>query len=62
MYLPFGQLNEVAATATFVAPKSESYMKDYLLNFPEDYEEYAWDIEQKGWFSAATLKFSGAFG
>src|SRR5262249_33513651 len=34
-------------------------MTETFLNFPEDYEEYAWEVEAKGWFSAATLTFAG---
>jgi hypothetical protein len=34
-------------------------MFPYLLIFPEDYEDYAWEVESKGWFGEARLEFSG---
>jgi hypothetical protein len=30
-----------------------------LLIFPEDFDDYAWQLESKGWFSGATLDYQG---
>lgn len=34
-------------------------MKGYSLDLPQGYEEYASEVESKGWFSDATLAYSG---
>jgi hypothetical protein len=34
-------------------------MTGHLLDFPEGYEEYACEVESKGWFGDARLSFSG---
>lgn len=34
-------------------------MIDYKLELPDDFDDYAWEVESKGWFSAATALFGG---
>jgi hypothetical protein len=34
-------------------------MTDHSLIFPEGYDEYALEVESKGWFGDAKLSFSG---
>ena len=31
----------------------------YVLTLPEDFEDYASEVQSKGWFSGATLLFAG---
>jgi hypothetical protein len=32
---------------------------DYSLVFPEGFDDYAWEVESKGWFGEARLTFMG---
>jgi hypothetical protein len=32
---------------------------DYSLVFPEGFDDYAWEVESKGWFGDARLAFMG---
>jgi hypothetical protein len=34
-------------------------MTDYRFDLPADFEEYAWEVEIKGWFEGAVLTFQG---
>lgn len=34
-------------------------MTTFSLVFPQGYEDYAWEVESKGWFGEATLSYSG---
>jgi hypothetical protein len=37
----------------------EQAMVEYELILPPDFDDYAWEVESKGWFSGAVVKFSG---
>jgi len=34
-------------------------MQDYSLNFPEDFDDYEWEVSAKGCFSEASLTVAG---
>jgi len=34
-------------------------MSSFTLVLPEDFQDYAWEVEAKGWFSLAKLSASG---
>lgn len=34
-------------------------MTEYKLSWPKGFDEYAWEIESKGWFSDVTIILSG---
>lgn len=34
-------------------------MVDYELTLPNDFDDYAWEVESKGWFSGAVVRFQG---
>ena len=34
-------------------------MTTFSLIFPQGYEDYAWEVESKGWFGEAMLSYSG---
>ena len=34
-------------------------MSDSSLIFPDGFEQYAWELESKGWFSGALLQLQG---
>jgi hypothetical protein len=31
----------------------------YRLGLPDDFDEYAWEVEEKGWFDSAYVEFDG---
>ena len=35
-------------------------MIDYSLELPDDFDDYAWEVESKGWFSGAIALFGGS--
>lgn len=35
-------------------------MIDYKLELPDDFEDYAWEVESKGWFSGAIALLGGS--
>ena len=34
-------------------------MSDHRMTFPDDFDDYAWEVEAKGWFSGAILSVAG---
>ena len=34
-------------------------MIDYKLELPDDFDEYSWEVESKGWFGDAIAVFDG---
>ena len=36
-----------------------SDLECYKLQFPSDFEDYAWEVEYKGWFNDVILEFKG---
>lgn len=34
-------------------------MKEYKLNWPDDFEDSAWEIESKGWFAGLEVVIDG---
>jgi hypothetical protein len=34
-------------------------MSDHRMTFPGDFDDYAWEVEAKGWFSGAILSVAG---
>ncbi|MDZ4150890.1 hypothetical protein [Methylicorpusculum sp.] len=34
-------------------------MVDYQLIFPDDFDDYSWEVESKGWFNGAIAIFEG---
>ena len=34
-------------------------MLDHRMTFPDDFDDYAWEVEAKGWFSGAVLSVAG---
>lgn len=35
-------------------------MTGFLLRFPPDFDDYAWEVESKGWFDGADVVWEGA--
>jgi hypothetical protein len=35
----------------------ESVVTNYSLVFPQEFDDYAWEVESKGWFASAKLTF-----
>lgn len=46
------------ATPWAVSPK-EASMVDYVLKLPVDFDDYAWEVESKGWFGEAVVVAQG---
>ncbi|EEF58378.1 hypothetical protein Cflav_PD6121 [Pedosphaera parvula Ellin514] len=40
-------------------PNSSQIMKQYTLKWPDDFEDYAWQIESKGWFVGLEIIIDG---
>lgn len=45
--------------AVLDVPTKTITMINYKLELPDDFDDYAWEVESKGWFSGATALFGG---